>query len=105
MYDIIGLSKKAGKLESGSFAVESSIKSGKAKLVIVSGDVSQNTEKKFRDMCEYRNIDMIKVGNNQELGECIGKPNRTVLVINDTAFKDMLLGVLPSSATNLGVIN
>lgn len=102
---MIGLSKRAGKLASGSYAVEESIKSGKAQLVIVSEEASSNTIKKFFDMCKYRNIDIIKIGSSEALGKSIGKPDRTVVVITDIAFKGMILDALPSSITNMGVID
>ncbi len=101
---MIGLSKRAGKLESGSYSVEKSIKSGKAQLVIISEEASSNTVKKFLDMCKYRKIDAIIFGSKEALGECIGKPHRTVLVITDIAFKGMIMDALPSSITKMGVI-
>ena len=45
---LIGLAMKAGKCVSGETMTESETKSGKAKFVIVAGDASENTKKKFR---------------------------------------------------------
>ena len=105
IYQLIGLSKRAGKLISGSYAVEQSIKSGKAQLVIISQDASSNTTKKFAEMCKYRNIDVIRIGSRQALGQSIGKPERTLLAITDSSFKNMILGALPASIINMGVID
>ena len=44
---LIGLAMKAGQVVSGEFSVEKCIKSGKAKLVIIATDASENTKKKF----------------------------------------------------------
>ena len=44
---LIGLATKAGKTASGEFLTEREVKSGKAALVIVAGDASKNTKKKF----------------------------------------------------------
>ena len=49
---LIGLATKAGKTASGEFLTEREVKSGKAALVIVAGDASENTKKKFRNMCD-----------------------------------------------------
>ena len=49
----IGLAMKAGKIASGEFAVEKAVKEGKAYMVILSADASNNTKKKFKDMCSY----------------------------------------------------
>ncbi|NLI60994.1 MAG: 50S ribosomal protein L7ae [Clostridiales bacterium] len=103
MYQLIGLAKRAGRLVSGSYAVEKAIKSGKAQLVILSHEASSNTIKKFLDMCKYRGIDIIRFGDRQDLGQSIGKPERIVLAIIDPAFKNMILGALPSSIINMGV--
>ena len=48
---LIGLATKAGKTVSGEFSTEKSIKTGKGYLAIVAGDSSDNTKKKFRNMC------------------------------------------------------
>lgn len=105
VYQLVGLSKRAGKLVSGSHAVENAIKSGKAQLVIVSEEASANTVKKFFNMCEFRNVNIIKIGSKKDLGECIGKTDRTLVAITDVAFRDMIVEVLPSPITNTGVID
>ena len=57
---LIGLATKAGRCVSGEFMTERETKCGRATLVIVAEDSSDNTKKKFRDMCEF-----YKVGNGQ----------------------------------------
>ena len=46
---LIGLATKAGKTASGEFLTEREVKSGKAALVIVAGDASENTKKKISE--------------------------------------------------------
>ena len=46
----LGLAKRAGKVASGEFQTEEAIRKGKAELVLVAGDASDNTKKKFRNM-------------------------------------------------------
>ena len=50
---MISLATKAGKTVSGEFCTEKEVKTGRAALVIVAGDASENTKKKFRNMCDY----------------------------------------------------
>ena len=50
VYSMLGLAMKAGKVASGEFATDKSVKSGKAWLVIVSEDASDNTRKMFSNM-------------------------------------------------------
>ena len=47
---LLGLAEKAGKVRSGEFSTEKAVKSGKAGLVIVSEESSDNTKKMFRNM-------------------------------------------------------
>ena len=44
---LIGLATKAGQTASGEFMTEREVKTGRAALVIVAGDSSDNTKKKF----------------------------------------------------------
>ena len=46
---LVSLATKAGKTVSGEFCTEKEVKSGRAALVIVAGDASDNTKKKFRN--------------------------------------------------------
>ena len=46
----LGLATKAGKIQSGEFSTEKSVKCGKAALVIVAEDASDNTKKKFKNV-------------------------------------------------------
>ncbi|MFY9279833.1 MAG: ribosomal L7Ae/L30e/S12e/Gadd45 family protein [Caldicoprobacterales bacterium] len=104
IYQFIGLSKRAGKLVSGAYSVEQAIKSGKAKLVIISKDASTNTSKKFTELCKTRGIDIVKIGSKQALGQSIGKPERALLAVTDTSFRDLIIAELPLSTKNMGVI-
>ena len=53
---MIGLAQKAGKIVSGEFATEKAVKTGKAALVIVAGDASENTKKMFTNMCAFYEV-------------------------------------------------
>ena len=80
-YSMIGLAMKAGKLTSGEFAVEHAVKAGKAMLVIVSETASENTKKKFRDMCTYYEVPLYFFGEKETLGHAMGKEFRASLAV------------------------
>ncbi|WP_408070689.1 L7Ae/L30e/S12e/Gadd45 family ribosomal protein [Butyrivibrio sp. JL13D10] len=86
VYSLLGLCQKAGKLVSGEFAVENAIKSGKACMVLVSSDASDNTSKKFRDKCDYYEVPFFVFGVKEKLGHAIGKEVRTSIAITDDGF-------------------
>ena len=74
---------KAGKCVSGETMTESETKSGKAKFVIVAGDASENTKKKFTNMCTFYKVPMYLYGTKDELGAAMGKEFRASLAVND----------------------
>ncbi|QOV18304.1 ribosomal L7Ae/L30e/S12e/Gadd45 family protein [Blautia liquoris] len=84
IYSFLGLSMKAKKAASGEFQVEHAVKSGTASLVIVAKDASENTKKKFGNMCEYYRVPICYFGKMEELGSAIGKTYRATLAITDT---------------------
>lgn len=47
---LMGIAKKAGKIVSGEFQTEQAVKSGRACLVVLSAEASDNTKKKFLNM-------------------------------------------------------
>ena len=83
---LIGLAYKARKVSGGEFAVEKAVKSYNAFLVIVATDASDNTKKKFSDMCSYYETPIIFYSSKEEIGHCIGKEYRASLAILDENF-------------------
>ncbi|MCR5375031.1 MAG: ribosomal L7Ae/L30e/S12e/Gadd45 family protein [Lachnospiraceae bacterium] len=83
---LLSLATKAGKTASGEFMVENEVKSGKASLVILATDCSDNTKKKFRDMCAYRDTNIVEYSEKEELGRCIGKEFRACVAVSDEGF-------------------
>ena len=87
---MLGIAEKAGSVQSGEFCTENAIKSGKAALVIVAQDASDNTKKKFENMCEFRQIPFAVYGRKEELGHHIGKEFRASLAVTNEGIADTL---------------
>ena len=85
---LIGLAMKAGRCANGDMMTETETKSGRAKLVIVASDASENTKKKFRDMCEFYKVPIYFYGDKDTLGHAMGKEFRASLAILDNGFAD-----------------
>lgn len=83
VFQMLGLAAKAGKVASGEFMTENAVKSDRAALVIVAEDASENTKKKFTNMCEYYKVPVRIHGIKDELGHFIGKEFRASLAITD----------------------
>ena len=83
---MIGLATKAGKVASGEFCTEKEVKSGRAYLVIVADDASDNTKKKFQNMCDFYQVPIYFYKDKDTLGHAMGKEFRASLVILDEGF-------------------
>ena len=83
----IGFAMKAGKLISGDFTVEKTVRARKAKLALIDSEASENTKGKYRSMCENAGILLIEV---EELGRWIGKPGRMIAASTDEQFTTMI---------------
>lgn len=83
---LIGLATKAGKTVSGEFSTEKEVKSKRAALVIVADDASDNTKKKFKNMCDYYHVPICFYRDKDTLGHAMGKEFRASLAILDEGF-------------------
>ena len=88
---LIGLAMKAGRCKGGEMMTESEVKSGRARLVIIASDASDNTKKKFRDMCKFYKVPICIYGDKDTLGHAMGKEFRASLAILDEGFADGIL--------------
>ena len=87
---LIGLATKAGKTVSGEFSTEKSVKSGKAALVLVAGDASDNTKKNFKNMCHFYKVPLIFYSDKIALGNAIGKEFRASMAVTDAGLATMI---------------
>lgn len=95
---LLGLAVKAGKVVSGEFSTEESIKRHKAKLVIIAGDASDNTKKKFQDKCRFYKVPVFIYGSKYTLGHAMGKQERACAAIEDRGFAKSIVTLFGGSA-------
>ena len=91
---LLGLTARAGKIQSGEQAAELAIKKGQAKLIILDGAASKGTCKAFTDACTYYSIP-IRITDADALGDAIGKPGRKIAVVTDGKLAEKLADMLP----------
>ena len=91
---LLGLANRARKITSGEELTIKEIKTGKAKLILLSADASQNTAKKITDKCRFYQVPYKIVENRQMLGAAIGKETRVVVAILDNGFEKKLKSLL-----------
>ena len=88
---LIGLATKAGKTVSGEFSTEKSVKTGKGFLALVADDASENTKKKFRNMCTYYEVPLYFLSDKESLGRAMGKEFRASLAVQDENFAKAIM--------------
>lgn len=87
---LLGLAARSRNVVSGGFATEQAVKSGKACLVLIAQDASDNTRKKFSNMCEFYEVPYEIYGMKEVLGHAMGKEDRTSLAVTDAGFADSI---------------
>ncbi len=93
---LLGLAQRAGKVKSGNFAAEESVKKGACRLLLISRDTSDASKKKLRNMCEYYDTRYMEYSEKESLGHAIGKEMRSVVAIEDDGFAGSILAMLES---------
>jgi ribosomal protein L7Ae-like RNA K-turn-binding protein len=91
---LLGLANRARKIISGEELSVKEIRSGKAKLVLLSADASANTTKKITDKCKSYEVPYKLVEDRHLLGQAIGKEARVVVAVLDDGFAKKLVTLL-----------
>jgi ribosomal protein L7Ae-like RNA K-turn-binding protein len=94
IYQMLGMAARARMLIMGEDLVVREIRSGNARLVIVSEDASKNTMKKLTDKSTFYNVEKHVFGTREELGHAVGKESRVVLALTDNGFAKKVSGLL-----------
>lgn len=91
---LLGLCKKAGFAQGGEFLTEKAVKEFKSCLIMVAGDASDNTKKKFSDMCAFYEVPFYTFADKDSLGHAIGCEFRASVTVNNAGMakkiKDLL---------------
>jgi ribosomal protein L7Ae-like RNA K-turn-binding protein len=92
----IGLATKAGRLSSGHDASFDAIRTGKAKLILLTADASDRLKKEFQESAVYggRNIRCITIPYSiNDIRDATGK-KAAVLTVNEERFADRIADML-----------
>ncbi|MBE5928449.1 MAG: 50S ribosomal protein L7ae [Lachnospiraceae bacterium] len=97
----IGLAMKSGNISSGEFSTEKVVKNMTAFLVIIAKDASENTKKKFQNMCSFYEVPVYEYGTREELGHAIGKDYRAMLAIRDEGLAKAVIKNINREVTDI----
>ena len=99
---LLSLATKAGKTKSGEFLTEKAVKEGDAYLVIVAADASDNTRKRFQNMCDFYKVPIYFYGDKDTLGHAMGKEERSSVAVTDGGFAQSIQKLLESMDDVIG---
>jgi len=85
--DAVGFAMKAGRLRSGSYAVEKLVRAGRARLALMDEAASEGTKERFSALCAANGTELISFS---ELGRWIGKPGHMLAAVTDEHFANMI---------------
>jgi len=104
---IIGFAQKAGKASSGTLAAKTSLIRNRAKLLVISSDISEKTGETLIKLCGKNHIPWLVYGDKIELGNCVGKAYRVAVTINDENMAATILknyAAMGEKAKSTGVV-
>ncbi len=82
-FRMLGLATRMRGVVFGEGAVRDSIKSGKAEIVIVSEDASENTKKRFKNSCDFYEKKLVIYSDRFQLGKYTGRDFAVVIAVTD----------------------
>jgi len=90
---LLGLAQRSNNLISGENTCEIFLKRNAVKLILICEDASNNTLKKFIELCKNTNTPYIIYGDRNTLSAAIGKTNRAIYGIKNDNFAKKLLEI------------
>lgn len=87
----LGFARKAGSLVSGVNTCTYTMRKGRAALVILAEDISENSEDKIMKEIRKSDTAFVKYGKKADLSHAAGQAERSVFAITDNQFAKTIL--------------
>lgn len=94
---LLGIAARGRNLVSGEYSTEKAVKEGKAALVIVADDASDNTRKMFTNMCAFYKRPVYFYSDKETLGMAIGREMRSSLAVTNRGIAGSIIKILDGS--------
>ena len=91
IFTFLGFAQKAGKVASGENTVEAELAKKKARLLLIAEDAPEHTKIKFKRLAQRCQLRYVIFGEQNRLGQAIGKSPRNVVLISDKNFAEQIL--------------
>ena len=89
----LSLAKKSGQLIEGYNNSLGMFNKKKIYLVIMSKELSSNSEKKFTNYCDSKNITKVKAYSKEELGIALGRQEVKIICVTDANLAKKLISL------------
>lgn len=91
----MGIMRKAGKLEIGETNTGAAVRAGRAKLVLVAADASDNAKKRAEGYLIGRSAPLVPLPyNKEELSQLLGKGGCSMAAVTDMGLADAFVATL-----------
>lgn len=91
---ILGLARKAGKLECGVECASLAVKKGRSRLVICASDISPRSLRRLRSLCGRFGAALVPAGlTAEQMGGATGRPPTAAAAPTDQGFSELILGL------------
>ncbi len=91
----LGIARKAGLLETGAEHCASAVRSGKAKLLLLASDASDNARRRAEGFVYGRKVSLaILPMDKQTLSDATGKPGCTTIAFTDVGLASRFVAAL-----------
>ena len=88
---LIGLCRRSGNCACGATQAEYAIKSGKAKLLIITEDCGLATKEKFTGFAEKNHVKVLVMSDRYSLGKTVSYKELSIVCITDENFADGII--------------
>ena len=89
-FDLLGLCRRAGRLSWGRETAKESVRSKKAKLIIVTSDASERIKREFQNLSNTEKIEIIFLEETMSSLEKSISAAAGVVTVNDEGFAKLL---------------
>lgn len=87
---------RSGKCAAGEYACERAVSSGKARLIVVDCEASDNTRRRWSEQCSRADVPFAVI---EGAAAAAGKPDKRVLAVLDEGFARMILDAVHPNTT------
>lgn len=95
---MLGLARRAGKVLPGMPLTQKAVRGGRARLVIIASDASENTKKAAVSMCTYYRTGYEICFDKEQLSGAIGTADTAVMTVTDAGFAKAILDKIRSGS-------